>query len=121
MTRFLSPLLPALEKQGHNDCDQPFQACATPCSTPFPWRHAESLCKGAAEMALVIEAAIERDVSKGQIGRKEQLLRTLKSGTDQPLVRRSEEHTSELPSLMRISYAVFCLKKKKIRKIIIDE
>src|SRR3546814_5227269 len=30
---------------------------------------------------------------------------------------RSEEHTSELQSLMRISYAVFCLKKKKIQKI----
>src|SRR3546814_1671322 len=31
-----------------------------------------------------------------------------------PVVRRrSEEHTSELQSLMRISYAVFCLKKKK--------
>src|SRR3546814_8716066 len=30
------------------------------------------------------------------------------------LSRRSEEHTSELQSLMRISYAVFCLKKKKI-------
>src|SRR3546814_2889451 len=29
------------------------------------------------------------------------------------LERRSEEHTSELQSLMRISYAVFCLKKKK--------
>src|SRR3546814_6763891 len=29
---------------------------------------------------------------------------------------RSEEHTSELQSLMRISYAVFCLKKKKSRK-----
>src|SRR3546814_2639436 len=29
--------------------------------------------------------------------------------------RRSEEHTSELQSLMRISYAVFCLKKKKNR------
>src|SRR3546814_8734495 len=29
---------------------------------------------------------------------------------------RSEEHTSELESLMRISYAVFCLKKKKIIK-----
>src|SRR3546814_2251170 len=28
------------------------------------------------------------------------------------VVRRSEEHTSELQSLMRISYAVFCLKKK---------
>src|SRR3546814_4204380 len=33
---------------------------------------------------------------------------------DQPVrVERSEEHTSELQSLMRISYAVFCLKKKK--------
>src|SRR3546814_10228043 len=30
---------------------------------------------------------------------------------------RSEEHTSELQSLMRISYAVFCLKKKKEKKI----
>src|SRR3546814_9454481 len=29
-------------------------------------------------------------------------------------VLRSEEHTSELKSLMRISYAVFCLKKKKL-------
>src|SRR3546814_3156215 len=29
---------------------------------------------------------------------------------------RSEEHTSELQSLMRISYAVFCLKKKKTTK-----
>src|SRR3546814_3398994 len=29
-----------------------------------------------------------------------------------PGLRRSEEHTSELQSLMRISYAVFCLKKK---------
>src|SRR3546814_5469607 len=35
-------------------------------------------------------------------------------GTDERhLIRRSEEHTSELQSLMRISYAVFCLKKKK--------
>src|SRR3546814_7776501 len=30
--------------------------------------------------------------------------------------KRSEEHTSELQSLMRISYAVFCLKKKKLTK-----
>src|SRR3546814_3120490 len=30
---------------------------------------------------------------------------------------RSEEHTSELQSLMRISYAVFCLKKKKTNKL----
>src|SRR3546814_7886859 len=31
-------------------------------------------------------------------------------------VQRSEEHTSELQSLMRISYAVFCLKQKKTKK-----
>src|SRR3546814_11674399 len=33
-----------------------------------------------------------------------------------PAVDRSEEHTSELHSLMRISYAVFCLKKKTRKK-----
>src|SRR3546814_4652213 len=33
--------------------------------------------------------------------------------TEQMREERSEEHTSELQSLMRISYAVFCLKKKK--------
>src|SRR3546814_8677614 len=43
-------------------------------------------------------------------------------GDDQPtyalrLIKRSEEHTSELQSLMRISYAVFCLKKKKTQAI----
>src|SRR3546814_6077574 len=34
---------------------------------------------------------------------------------------RSEEHTSELQSLMRISYAVFCLKKKKDKKTTKDK
>src|SRR3546814_4178107 len=33
------------------------------------------------------------------------------------IIIRSEEHTSELQSLMRISYAVFCLKKKKNTKV----
>src|SRR3546814_7351274 len=37
-------------------------------------------------------------------------------GDDRLTVLRSEEHTSELQSLMRISYAVFCLKKKKYKK-----
>src|SRR3546814_5481135 len=35
------------------------------------------------------------------------------AGVLEPATARSEEHTSELQSLMRISYAVFCLKKKK--------
>src|SRR3546814_5729244 len=34
----------------------------------------------------------------------------------EPVEHSSEEHTSELQSLMRISYAVFCLKKKKNKK-----
>src|SRR3546814_9182107 len=42
----------------------------------------------------------EHRLAEGQVEREEWL-------------RRSEEHTSELQSLMRISYAVFCLKKKK--------
>src|SRR3546814_4688230 len=37
------------------------------------------------------------------------------AGTHAERLDRSEEHTSELQSLMRISYAVFCLKKKKNR------
>src|SRR3546814_7606162 len=38
----------------------------------------------------------------------------LRNGVEQPIdALRSDEHTSELQSLMRISYAVFCLKKKQ--------
>src|SRR3546814_6362868 len=38
-------------------------------------------------------------------------------GAERERALRSEEHTSELQSLMRISYAVFCLKKKKTQQI----
>src|SRR3546814_2144484 len=48
-----------------------------------------------------------------QMGENEILLRHLLAVT--VAATRSEEHTSELQSLMRISYAVFCLKKKKAR------
>src|SRR3546814_2352503 len=53
--------------------------------------------------------------SEGNIGRHE-AARRHRAGAGyrtQGAVARSEEHTSELQSLMRISYAVFCLKKKK--------
>src|SRR3546814_2021621 len=42
---------------------------------------------------------------------------TAAGGAGWQLANRSEEHTSELQSLMRISYAVFCLKKKKSTKL----
>src|SRR3546814_9785955 len=51
--------------------------------------------------------------SGGTLGVYTEMLRTIERDTGVRLrVLRSEEHTSELQSLMRISYAVFCLKKK---------
>src|SRR3546814_19315910 len=52
---------------------------------------------------------VRPDLARDQFGR-----RLLAAAADE--FPRSEEHTSELQSLMRISYAVFCLKKKKITK-----
>src|SRR3546814_5940569 len=46
-------------------------------------------------------------------GKREEEIGRLVDVVDMQRRRRSEEHTSELQSLMRISYAVFCLKKKK--------
>src|SRR3546814_9446984 len=43
---------------------------------------------------------------------------TLRGSEVRSILHRSEEHTSELQSLMRISYAVFCLKKKNQIRII---
>src|SRR3546814_2084398 len=62
-----------------------------------------------AKRAHVVQAIREFDKDHAQIlrHRQQQLAETLR------LHLRSEEHTSELQSLMRISYAVFCLKKKK--------
>src|SRR3546814_1039376 len=52
---------------------------------------------------LVEQARVDQAVVHDDVRRPEQR---------EPPHRRSEEHTSELQSLMRISYAVFCLKKK---------
>src|SRR3546814_9919636 len=55
-----------------------------------------------------------RTVTRGQqSGSQVQVMTGLKLGERVVTEGRSEEHTSELQSLMRISYAVFCLKKKK--------
>src|SRR3546814_7782991 len=66
------------------------------------------------------------DIKSDQIGRRadgdprldaERLRAAGKRAGEEPRAdrRRSEEHTSELQSLMRISYAVFCLKKKQTK------
>src|SRR3546814_9033086 len=59
-------------------------------------------------LAVVIVNAIVGHVQEGKAERALAAIRDL---------IRSEEHTSELQSLMRISYAVFCLKKKKQDKL----
>src|SRR3546814_3075565 len=53
-------------------------------------------------------------LSPGQWPGRARLRRRARLQEPLSLAVRSEEHTSELQSLMRISYAVFCLKKKKI-------
>src|SRR3546814_6094758 len=88
-----------------------------PCKQPVPDREgcsAESCCDdrathpegermpSAAADAHAREGGCADDRPVGQYGQRASEIRA-----------RSEEHTSELQSLMRISYAVFCLKKKK--------
>src|SRR3546814_6203808 len=53
------------------------------------------------------------DVLEITVWREPELSTAVTVRPDGRISFRSEEHTSELPSLMRISYAVFCLKKKK--------
>src|SRR3546814_4218025 len=80
-----------------------------------------SVSPGYCETALVmamsqeIRDRIVADVPVGRLGQPEEIARTVAflAADD----ARSEEHTSELPSLMRISYAVFCLKKKQTSPI----
>src|SRR3546814_4794964 len=60
-----------------------------------------------------------RDGDVGEVARLQELIRALRRQRNDLSFRalRSEEHTSELQSLMRISYAVFCLKKKKNKEV----
>src|SRR3546814_6760079 len=58
-----------------------------------------------ADVALPVVRSFVDQVTELAVGQN--VLRSVTPG------QRSEEHTSELQSLMRISYAVFCLKKKK--------
>src|SRR3546814_3198551 len=76
-----------------------------------PEVHAEA-AKGRVKMAGIAcqeDAALLVTISKGTTGFPDITPNDLVGQVD----TRSEEHTSELQSLMRISYAVFCLKKKK--------
>src|SRR3546814_7537490 len=84
---------------------------------------------GAVGVGLDILALAEFDIMRAPIGRLDDQIVAIvdlvgQAALDHPsdqragIRRRSEEHTSELQSLMRISYAVFCLTKKHILFII---
>src|SRR3546814_1386686 len=62
-----------------------------------------------------VQAMERADGTPGEIDFFAPIVADAEAGFGGPL-NRSEEHTSELQSLMRISYAVFCLKKKKKRQ-----
>src|SRR3546814_4524602 len=103
--------------------DTPF-----PSTTPFRSAHGQpqsglDLRRSRRVQQDVVHAPVGGDGRETALGDDEDQ-RTAGSGGPQQLteradlreVARSEEHTSELQSLMRISYAVFCLKKKKNNK-----
>src|SRR3546814_2595323 len=89
-------------------------------ATLFPWRTVME------NVVLPIEIRDGKKAARAAHGRARELLsmaglerfdhaypNELSGGMAQRAAIRSEEHTSELQSLMRISYAVFCLKKKR--------
>src|SRR3546814_2712865 len=72
---------------------KPYSACSSPSS--------------------VAEVASSMNTMAGRLNSTRAKARRCCSPNDRMRDQRSEEHTSELQSLMRISYAVFCLKKKQ--------
>src|SRR3546814_5241015 len=75
----------------------------------------DSIYKGIAELAAIYDVQDRGAALIAELQGRESEAIGLAQSIDLPeltAVFRSEEHTSELQSLMRISYAVFCLKKK---------
>src|SRR3546814_1920226 len=74
-------------------------------------------CRRHLEAGRRAEGGVRRGGDRfGQAARRDLRQRHDRDGARLRRPPRSEEHTSELQSLMRISYAVFCLKKKKKQK-----
>src|SRR3546814_8166120 len=90
--------------------EQPVAAAAVAvCVVARPLHGVRAILDEIRETHLRIQAIVRNHREKALCGKRL---------TDELVLRlvRSEEHTSELQSLMRISYAVFCLKKKKNNK-----
>src|SRR3546814_3645031 len=94
-------------------CERKGRACGRPPQNPF--RPAEAVADRAARPASAFreEGSAPARRRSHPLDRQRQGARIAQCGARARDRHRSEEHTSELQSLMRISYAVFCLKKKK--------
>src|SRR3546814_5522748 len=89
-------------------------SCSGPSRRPKPTRH---LCHMANDILIVDDEADIRMLIAGILEDEGYDARSAANAREALDAIRSEEHTSELQSLMRISYAVFCLKKKKRKNI----
>src|SRR3546814_1810485 len=97
-----------IETVAHNTPDKIHTIVIDPATGLMP-HHGRAVAA-----ALALEGDLARQAAKVLAGLYNAFLATDAEQIEiNPLAVRSEEHTSELQSLMRISYAVFCLKKKK--------
>src|SRR3546814_5941471 len=83
---------------------------------PPPYRHCEPLY---VRLSSTRHASSANSHSSGRVSRGSMISSTpnFSAVRNGERTRRSEEHTSELQSLMRISYAVFCLQNKKYKSL----
>src|SRR3546814_4139810 len=77
----------------------------------FPFGATERMPIGIVHAQAIVKQAAARVNRKHGLDPK--IADAIEAAAQEVIAGRSEEHTSELQSLMRISYAVFCLKKKK--------
>src|SRR3546814_9289871 len=98
------PPRPALE--GGDQRAHPFIASISFLTS---WLRPRGTMRTSSPLATTIRSSTPTSAIRGPSERTRQLVLSI----DRTVPRRSEEHTSELQSLMRISYAVFCLNKKK--------
>src|SRR3546814_5043738 len=85
---------------------------------PAPVSKSSNLSPDRSSVALRLSEIVRIAMRTGLNGRLSSIGMAEAARVGQPDANRSEEHTSELQSLMRNSYAVFCLKKKTNTKTI---
>src|SRR3546814_4883375 len=95
------------DRIGGGRCERDRHAVGT--DEPRPGDEGALLSRAGVGGIFADQAATARDQHAGAV-------EAIDIALDERARERSEEHTSELQSLMRISYAVFCLKKKKRTK-----